>query len=85
LIQRKQRRRAVDTDQCTYGASVHSLHSKKGAVKAVDLMTRIGVVTLWGTASSEAERSAARVAAASTPGLRSIKDYLFPWPARMVA
>jgi CBS domain-containing protein len=39
-----------------------------------------GVVTLWGITSSEAERKALRVAAESTPGVRTVNDDLTPRP-----
>jgi CBS domain-containing protein len=41
-----------------------------------------GVVDLWGIVGSASERTAIRVAAEATPGVRAVKDNLRPWPAR---
>lgn len=39
-----------------------------------------GVVFLWGIISSETERTAIRVAAETTPGVRTVNDHLMLWP-----
>jgi CBS domain-containing protein len=40
----------------------------------LNVTARDGVVDLWGVASSEAEKKAARIAAESTPGVRTVND-----------
>ena len=40
-----------------------------------------GVVHLWGTARSNAERAAPRVAAETVPGVRGVEDHLMDYRA----
>jgi CBS-domain-containing membrane protein len=42
----------------------------------LNIIVTDGVVDLWGTAQSETERTALRVAAESTPGVRAVNDHL---------
>lgn len=39
-----------------------------------------GIVDLWGVVDSQAEKTAARVAVETTPGVRAVKNNLFMWP-----
>jgi CBS domain-containing protein len=71
-----------DSDRAIRARVIERIHAQPfGMPWLVTVQVDQGVVTLWGTVSSEAERHAVRVAAASAPGVGSIKDYLFSWPA----
>jgi osmotically-inducible protein OsmY len=47
----------------------------------LNVMVNDGIVDLWGVARSDAERTAIRIAAESTPGVRAVNDNLVirPW------
>jgi CBS-domain-containing membrane protein len=38
-----------------------------------------GIVDLWGVVDSQAEKTAARIAVETTPGVREVNDNLFMW------
>jgi CBS domain-containing protein len=47
----------------------------------VNVIVRDGAVDLWGVVDSETEKAAARVAAETSPGVRTVNDHLVMWPA----
>ena len=51
-----------------------------GQKSLVNVVVNDGVVDLWGMANSEAERTAIRVAAESTPGVRAVNNHLLMRP-----
>ncbi len=50
----------------------------------LNVIVHDGVVELWGTTTSAAEKQALRVAAESTQGVRAVNDHLFLQPAAVV-
>ena len=58
----------MDQDQ------VPSLFFTTEPASAVNVTVSDGVVDLWGLAESKAERKAIKVAAETTPGVRSVND-----------
>lgn len=72
---------AVD-DQSIRRAVVDEIRSNELGATEVNVVVVDGVVSLWGTVESDAERRALKVAAENTAGVRDVDDHLSVLPNR---
>jgi len=76
LAARPAARRAGANDAALRQRVLAAIRSSGAPSPFVDVVVSGGVAHLWGAAYSETEKAALRAAAASTPGIRSVRDNL---------